>query len=93
MQTPISVVRQDRGTALDLTGPPESVEADIFWQFASVSPSMTGSATSGEVTYCSKAFVSFSFTQSPIARNDDEFLRRALLRGGRLIAKGRLSTT
>jgi hypothetical protein len=27
----------------------------------------------------------------PISRQDDAFLRRAILRGGRLVARGRLS--
>lgn len=93
MQTPTSVVLLDDRTPSSLAPPParRSVTAD--------DPSPSGSfAISGRVTcsgfaYSSYPLIVVSAAARPVSREDDAFLRRAILRGGQLVARGRLART
>jgi hypothetical protein len=91
MQTTASVLIHDCHESVSLKPAIPSIDPMLDRRLRWDAPAITGATTSSGFGYSSLPFVRVSVDPMPISRQDDAFLRRAILRGGRLVARGRLS--
>lgn len=91
MQTTASVLIHDCRASVSRRPTTASVDPTLGRRLIWDAPTITGATTSSGFGYSSLPFIRVSVDPMPISREDDAFLRRAILRSGRLVARGRLA--